>query len=249
MKKDLSLVGLMLIMMTSVIFGADNTLTPQEKAEGWILLFDGKSLTGWDSVVPQVAGRGPGSGAIPGAAPSQAKGPAQSGVAPAVGSDPRPCSTPMGKAPIAAGASHWEVSDGILSPCGDVAGYLISKEKYRDLVLTVDFRTREDTNSGVFVRSLGSSLGYEVQIWKAQPAGYNTGSIVGAAKTDREYKFIPDEWNHYEITANGDHLVVVLNGTKTLDIHDTQFSDGAIRLQYQKYPIDFKNIKVRAIKH
>jgi hypothetical protein len=126
---------------------------------------------------------------------------------------------------------------------------LISKEKYKDLVLKVDFRTREDTNSGVFVRSLGSSLGYEVQIWKAQPAGYNTGSIVGAAKTDREYKFIPDQWNHYEITADGDHLVVVLNGTKTLDIHDPQFSDGAIRLQYQKYPIEFKNIKVREIKH
>jgi hypothetical protein len=126
---------------------------------------------------------------------------------------------------------------------------LISKQNYKELVLAVDFRTGEDTNSGVFVRSLGSSLGYEVQIWKAQPAGYNTGSIVGAGKTDREYKFIPDQWNHYEITADGDHLVVVLNGTKTLDIHDSKFSDGAIRLQYQKFPIEFKNIKVREIKH
>jgi hypothetical protein len=156
---------------------------------------------------------------------------------------------PDGAGPLAAGASHWEVVDGVLSPCGDTAGYLISKENYKDLVLTVDFRTGEDTNSGVFVRSLGSSLGYEVQIWKAQPAGYNTGSIVGAGKTDREYKFIPDQWNHYEITADGDHLVVVLNGTKTLDIHDSQFSDGAIRLQYQKFPIEFKNIKMREIKH
>jgi hypothetical protein len=55
---------------------------------------------------------------------------------------------------------------------------LISKENYKDLVLTVDFRTGEDTNSGVFVRSLGSSLGYEVQIWK-RSRRYNTGSIVG----------------------------------------------------------------------
>jgi hypothetical protein len=250
MKKDLSSIGLMLII-SSGLFGADNVLTPQEKAEGWVLLFDGKSLSGWDSFLPQGAGRGrgPGAGATPGGAPKQAKGPAQPGAAPAVGSDPRPCSTPMGQAAVAPGASHWEVVDGVLSPCGDTAGYLISKEKYRDLVLTVDFRTREDTNSGVFVRSLGNSLGYEVQIWKAQPAGYNTGSIVGAAKTDKEYKFIPDQWNHYEITADGDHLVVALNGTKTLDIHDTQFSDGAIRLQYQKYPIEFKNIKMREIKH
>jgi hypothetical protein len=248
MKKRASLIGLTLIMAAG-LFAADNVLTPKEKAEGWVLLFDGKTLNGWGSVIPQAAGRGQGGGAARGAAPKQAKAPAQPGAAPAQGSNPRPCSTTPGQVPVAAGASHWEVVDGVLSPCGDTAGYLISKENYKDLVLTVDFRTGEDTNSGVFVRSLGSSLGYEVQIWKAQPAGYNTGSIVGAGKTDREYKFIPDQWNHYEITADGDHLVVVMNGTKTLDIHDSKFSDGAIRLQYQKFPIEFKNIKLLPIKH
>jgi len=245
MKKCARSIGLMLIG-TAALLGADNVLTPQEKAEGWVLLFDGKTLNGWDSALPQAAGRGRGPG---GGAPKQAKGPAQPSAAPAVGSNPHACSTPMGQASVAAGASHWEVVGGALSPCGDPAGYLISKQNYKDLVLAVDFRTGEDTNSGVFVRSLGSSLGYEVQIWKAQPAGYNTGSIVGAGKTDGEYKFLPDQWNHYEITADGDHLVVVLNGTKTLDIHDSQFSNGAIRLQYQKFPIEFKNIKVREIKH
>jgi hypothetical protein len=250
MKRYASSICLTLIM-TARLFGADNVLTPQEKAAGWMLLFDGKTLNGWDSVVPQAAGRGrgQGGGAARGGAPKQAKAPAQPGAAPAQGSNPQPCSTPQGQAPVGVGASHWEVVDGALSPCADIAGYLISKENYKDLVLTIDFRTGEDTNSGVFVRSLGSSLGYEVQIWKAQPAGYNTGSIVGAGKTDREFKFIPDQWNHYEITADGDHLVVVLNGTKTLDIHDSQFSDGAIRLQYQKFPIEFKNIKLLAIKH
>jgi hypothetical protein len=247
MKKYAGLIGLTLIM-TAGLFGADNVLTPQEKAAGWVVLFDGKTLNGWDSAAPQASGRGrgQGGGAARAGVPKQAKAPAQPGAAPAQGSNPPPCSTPMGQAPVVAGASHWEVVDGALSPCGDIAGYLISNANYKDLVLTVDFRTGEDTNSGVFVRGLGSSLGYEVQIWKAQPAGYNTGSIVGAAKTDREYKFISDQWNHYEITADGDHLVVILNGTKTLDIHDSQFSDGAIRLQYQKFPIQFKNIKLLA---
>ncbi len=233
------------------MFGADNDLTPQEKARGWVLLFDGKTLNGWDSAVPQPAarGRGQGGGAARGGAPKETKGPAQPGTAAAQGSNPRPCSTPQGQAPLVAGASHWDVVDGTLSPCGDPAGYLTSKGSYKEFVLTVDFRTGEDTNSGVFIRSHEGNGGYEVQIWKAQPAGYNTGSIVGTAKTDGEFKFISDQWNHYEITADGDHLVVVLNGTKTLDVHDSQFSDGRIRLQYQKFPIEFKNIKLLAIRH
>jgi Domain of Unknown Function (DUF1080) len=239
----------MMLALTAGLFGADNVLTPQEKAAGWVLLFDGKTLNGWDSAVPRAAGPAGGGAAARGGAPKQAKAPPQPGAAPAVGSNPRACSTSQGEAPLSAGASHWDVVDGTLSPCGEPAGYLTSKESYKDFVLAVDFRTGEDTNSGVYIRSPEGNGGYEVQIWKAQPAGYNTGSIVGTGKTDGEFKFIPDRWNHYEITANGDRLVVVLNGTKTLDVRDSQFSAGRIRLQYQKFPIEFKNVKLLAIQH
>jgi hypothetical protein len=231
---------LTLVLATSwSVFAADNLLTPQEKAQGWILLFDGKSLHGWDS-----AGQSQNSGTA-----KQSTAPAQPGAAAAVGSNPRACSTPLGLAPVPSGASRWEIVNGLLLPCGEPAGYLTSKEEYKDFILDVDFRAGEDTNSGVFIRSPGGTSGYEVQIWKTQPQGYNTGSIVGAAKTDGEYKFIPDQWNHYEITADGDHLVVVLNGTKTLDIHDSKYANGRIRLQYQKYPIEFKNIKLKLVSH
>ena len=36
-----------LLLATCSIDAADNTLTQQEQQEGWILLFDGKSTTGW----------------------------------------------------------------------------------------------------------------------------------------------------------------------------------------------------------
>jgi hypothetical protein len=239
--RRLYLIGLMLATLTST-FGADNVLTRQEKTQGWILLFDGKTLNGWDSAVTSNPGQGRG----PGSATKQGKAPAQPGP-PAVGSNPRACSTPVGRATVPEGASHWEVVGGVLVPCGDPAGYLTSKETYRDFVLAVDFRTGEDTNSGVFIRAPGGTGGYEVQIWKSQPQGYNTGSIVGTAKTEGTFKFIPDQWNHYEISVEGDHMVVVLNGAKTLDVHDSKFPEGRIRLQYQKYPIEFKNIKLKLI--
>jgi hypothetical protein len=51
MKTYASSIGLALIMAAG-LFGVDNVLTPQEKAGGWILLFAGKALNGWDSAVP-----------------------------------------------------------------------------------------------------------------------------------------------------------------------------------------------------
>jgi hypothetical protein len=240
-----SIVGLLAAASTG--FAADNSLTQKEKSDEWVLLFDGKTLNGWDSATPATPGRS-GAPKQQKAVPPQKTVP-RPGAAAQVGSNPRACSTPLGKAPVPQGASHWDVMNGTISPCGDPAGYLTSKENYKDFVLDVDFKTAVDTNSGVFIRAPEGTGGYEVQIWRAQPAGYNTGSIVGTARTENEYNFVSDRWNHYEITADGDHFTIVLNGVTTLDCHDSKFPEGRIRLQYQKFPIEFKNIKIRPIKH
>lgn len=218
-----------------------NTLTAQEKSEGWQLLFDGKTLNGWHSQAPP-QGRGGGGRGRAGAPAA----PAQPGALPAVGSAPKPCITKQSSA-VPAGSAHWEVVDGLLTACGEPAGYLNSDQSYRNFVLSLEFRTSENANSGVFVRSPNETGGYEVQIWKQQPAGYHTGSIVGTAKTARDYTFKADEWNHFQITADGDHIVVVLNGETTLDIRDAKFPEGNIRLQYQQFPISFRNVKLRRL--
>src|SRR5687767_13104942 len=222
--------ALLLLFVMSVVVSAQapNTLTAQEKAQGWQLLFDGKTLNGWHSQAPPQPRAGGGGGRAGGAAPA----PAQPGALPAVNPSPTPCTTKQ-SASTPAGSSHWEVVDGQLIGCGTPAGYLNSNQSYRNFVLSLEFRTSETANSGVFVRSPKESGGYEVQIWKQQPAGYNTGSIVGTAKTARDFTFKADQWNHLQITADGDHIVDVLNGETTLDIRDAKFPEGHIRLQYQ----------------
>ena len=225
-----------LLLWTGTVSGQNmNTLTEQETAQGWQLLFDGMTLTGWHSSAPASAG---GRGGAP--------QPAQPGQ---VGSSPKPCGAAPAEAASAvpAGGSHWEVVDALLMPCGEPTGYLTSDRRYRNFVLSIEFRCGDDANSGVFVRSPDESGGYEVQIWRQQPAGFNTGSIVGTAKTARAFTLEPDRWNHYQITANEDRLTVVLNGETTLDVRDAKFSEGHVRLQYQQFPIAFRNIKIHSL--
>jgi hypothetical protein len=234
-----SLAMFSLLAWSAILSGQTlNTLTAQEKAQGWQLLFDGKTLDGWHpSAPPEGQGR------------ASAPPPAQPGALAQVGSNPKPCVTALkGSASVVpAGSSHWEVMAGLLMPCAEPPGYLTSDQSYKNFVLSIEFKCGEDANSGVFFRSPQESGGYEVQIWKQQPAGYNTGAIVGTAKTTRDHRFKPDQWNRYQITAEGDHIVVVLNGETTLDIHDARFSDGNLRLQYQQFPIAFRNIKIRPL--
>jgi Domain of Unknown Function (DUF1080) len=240
---------LALLVWVSTLSGqAINSLTAQEKAQGWQLLFDGKTLNGWHSSAPPARGQGRGdrAGAPPAAQPA-APPPAQPAVS-NVGSSPKPCVAAQKSASaVPAGGSHWEVVDGLLTPCGEPTGYLTSDQSFKNFVLSVEFRSAEDANSGVYVRSPKETGGYEVQIWKQQPAGYNTGSIVGTAKTARDFKLKPDQWNQLQITAEGDHIVIVLNGETTLDVHDARFPEGNIRIQYQQFPIAFRNIKIRPL--
>src|ERR1043165_9825641 len=45
--KSLAFASALALSFVSLAAAELNTLTPQEKADGWKLLFDGKSLTGW----------------------------------------------------------------------------------------------------------------------------------------------------------------------------------------------------------
>ena len=235
---NVSLIVLSCLVWPVTVFGQTiNGLTAREKAEGWQLLFDGTTLKGWHPSAP-----------VPGGGPVSPPPPPQPGALAQIGSTPKPCVTASALSAAPAGGSHWEVVDGLLMPCGTPTGYLTSDRSYKDFILSIEFKCGDDTNSGVFVRSPQETGGYEVQIWKQQPAGYNTGAIVGTAKTARDHRFTPDQWNHFQITADGDHLVVVLNGETTLDIHDARFAEGNLRLQYQQFPIAFRNIKIRTLR-
>jgi hypothetical protein len=145
----------------------------------------------------------------------------------------------------------WKVENGNLVCGGGGPGWLASSGIYSDYKLTLDFRGAATVNSGVFLRSQKEGqpheTGYELQIWDMQPAGFNTGSLVGTVKAS-PVKIKPNEWNSYEITAKGDHFVVLLNGVKVLDARDSKHSSGVIGFQCQKdQRIEFRNILLQRL--
>jgi hypothetical protein len=134
------------------------------------------------------------------------------------------------------GTANWRIEDGAaVADRGD--GFLVSKQTFGDFQLRAEFWVDYDANSGIFIRGsdpdkIVGANSYEVNIFDKRPdPTYGTGAIVGVAKVVPMPK-AGGKWNTYEITAQGDHLVVVLNGEKTVDVHDGKHASGVIGLQH-----------------
>jgi len=152
------------------------------------------------------------------------------------------------------GKANWEMKDGVLTADkldGKDLAYLVTKNAYKDFQIRAEFWVTADANSGVFIRcekpdAIDGKNCYEVNIWDTRPdPSYGTGAIVNVAKVDPMPK-AAGKWNTYEITAQGPHLVVVLNGQKTADVQDsTHLNAGPFALQYGSGTVKFRKVQVK----
>jgi len=55
------------------------------------------------------------------------------------------------------------------------------------------------------------------------------------------------KWNTYEITVRGDHIVLVLNGQKTADVHDAKLAAGPLALQWGQGTIKWRKVQVKSL--
>jgi len=196
-----------LVVLTLALYGAvisasaePNRLTPEEVADGWILLFDGESDFGWEHHME----------------------------------------------------ARWTVRDGELRSDGGGYGWIGTTATFGDFHLKLEFKTAEDGNSGVFLRSARQGLphrtGYELQIYDDQPQGFNTGSLVFYAKPTKPAMLKPDLWNQYDIRVEGSHFLITLNGEVVFDGDNPTHAAGVIGLQYNpEKPIAFRDVKLKPL--
>jgi hypothetical protein len=149
------------------------------------------------------------------------------------------------------GNANWRIVNGV-AEASSGSGFLVTKEEYGDFEIKVEFWSSGGGNSGVFMRcrdgaKITDKTCYEANVYDKRPdQSGRTGGIPNYAKpiaiVDADGK-----WNTYEITMRGPHIVVVLNGVKTVDAKDTTLTSGPIGLQYAAGDIKFRNVQIRRL--
>ena len=119
---------------------------------------------------------------------------------------------------------------------------------YTNFVIRFDVKLPPNANNGLGIRTRPngwcSREGIELQLLDDWGDAYNgakrlrdaqyTGSVYGIVPPLRKangesYLNRPGEWNTVEVTADGPHIVFVLNGTKIVDADVSRFStDGTV---------------------
>jgi len=162
----------------------------------------------------------------------------------------------------------WSVRDGVVSCTGTPAGYIVSeKDDYADYMLTLQWRwPGKGGNNGVLVhtttpRELGvwpKSL--EVQLGSGDAGDFwvigTTIDVENAEqrRRDRRHLNLTDgsekslgEWNDMEITCRGDEVVVKVNGKLVNHATDCSARRGAIALQSEGTPIEFRKVRLQQL--
>ena len=150
----------------------------------------------------------------------------------------------------AANKANWAVVEGAISASEGDEGLLCTTSQFGDYVLKVDFRAAKGANSGIFLRTSPkppdvTTKAYELNIAPSENP-FPTGSFVQRKKGTP----VPesDDWQSYEVTAQGGHFQVLLNGQPVLDYTDPEpLGRGYIGLQFRSGKIEFRNVKLKPL--
>jgi hypothetical protein len=150
------------------------------------------------------------------------------------------------------GDANWRIEKGEFVADGG-KGHLVTTESYTDFHLKAEFFASDGkANSGIYFRiqkpdNITDDQAYEANIIDERED--QTGRTGGIPHYGPPGQIVNagGNWNTYDITAQGDHIVLVINGIKTVDIHDGTHKSGPISLQYAAGTIKFRNVQLQKL--
>lgn len=134
------------------------------------------------------------------------------------------------------GNAKWTVQDGVLigEQNQGQPGDLWTEDEYDNFEVSVTFKMVWPGNSGVWFRKPADAMGYQMDILDMKEYGCTVGTVYSGgflARNEDESIVNLDGWNTVVIVADGPHITVTLNGTRTADITDDKFATGKIGFQ------------------
>ena len=162
----------------------------------------------------------------------------------------------------------FEITDGVFRVFGQKPTRYIAfmGESFDDFALHVEFKVSEGTNSGVFYRTDPANPvqgGMEIQVlddFGQAPSKNSSGALYDVATPMFNMSLPAGQWNSFDISCSGAHVVVLMNGWKVLDLDlakltmpvgkfDTPLAElphkGHIVLQNHGDDVWFRNVLVR----
>jgi hypothetical protein len=134
----------------------------------------------------------------------------------------------------------YVVENGVLVCPADGGGNLFTEKEYANFILRFEFKLTPGGNNGIGIRAplsnRSSYEGMEIQILddahekyrdRIKPTQFH-GSIYDVVPALHGFKKPTGEWNSEEITADGRHIKVVLNGHAIVDANLDDVKDPEV---------------------
>jgi hypothetical protein len=166
-----------------------------------------------------------------------------------------PPTKPLGRAQW-----HLDAARQVLVCDGDGGHEMLRyDQKLTNCIFHVEFQfvpvtgTESNYNSGIFIRnSADGTIWHQCQL--TMDGGYLFGNTPADGQVKRfkspasERRMKPaGEWNSVEIAAQGNMLMVRLNGAVVSEFTDCGMPAGYIALESEGYAIEFKNLKLKEL--
>ncbi|MEM9346969.1 MAG: DUF1080 domain-containing protein [Planctomycetota bacterium] len=173
------------------------------------------------------------------------------------------------------GASDaYEVKNGAIVCKQDLGGNLLTEKQYEDFVVRLQFKTPPGGNSGLAIRMptddpkvYPTEVALELQVLddnhimyaKLREDQYH-GSAYGIKGAHKGFLRPACQWNTQEVTVQGDHVTVVLNGYKVLETHlkkdapddhpakSDSFVKGHFGISGHFDQVQFRDIRIKELK-
>lgn len=147
----------------------------------------------------------------------------------------------------------WVVEGETLASRSGKADFLVTREKFWNFVLRLEFRLPKNGNAGIGLRGR-----YELQLYDdygKAPDALGNGSIYSRIAPDRNASKPAGEWQSLEARLVGREVTVVLNGQKVIDrqvieglcglpLDPHEDKPGPLWLQGDHGPVEYRNVTV-----